>query len=152
MKRKIKMKTYTDHMATNIIAKHVHKTTMATKSPRQVGSRVPMYPLPNSVIYDPPLLCHHVHVHAITRMLFTPSLLETLLNSPDLDLPTAFKTMRQIWFCGEVVTTSLFKRCISTLPWVRFMNLYSVSECHDVACVDLSEYYEKNGTVTVDDR
>ncbi|XP_076468299.1 uncharacterized protein LOC143299079 isoform X1 [Babylonia areolata] len=104
-----------------------------------------MYPLPNSVIFDPPLLCHHVHVLAITRMLFTPSLLETLLNSPDLDLPTAFKTMRHIWFSGEVVTTSLFKRCISTLPWVHFMNMYSVSECHDVSCVDLSEYYEKNG-------
>nr|KAG5705468.1 hypothetical protein BaRGS_004595 [Batillaria attramentaria] len=50
----------------------------------------------------------------------------------------------QIWFCGEVVTTSLLKRCMETLPWVRFINLYSVSECHDVACQDLTEYYQKN--------
>ena len=53
-----------------------------------------MYPFPNSVIYDPPLLCQHVQANAITRMLFTPSLLETLLNSHDLDLATAFKSMR----------------------------------------------------------
>ncbi|KAK7495228.1 hypothetical protein BaRGS_00013410, partial [Batillaria attramentaria] len=105
---------------------------------------VPMYPLPNSIIYDPPLLCQHLKANCITRMLFTPSLLETLLNIPDLDLPTAFQSMRQIWFCGEVVTTSLLKRCMETLPWVRFINLYSVSECHDVACQDLTEYYQKN--------
>lgn len=105
---------------------------------------VPMYPIPNSVIYDPPLLCQHVQTNAITRMLFTPSLLETLLNSRDLDIPAAFRSMRQIWFCGEVVTTSLLERCVAALPWVRFVNLYSISECHDVACLDLTEYYEKN--------
>ena len=47
-----------------------------------------------------------------------------------------------------MVTTSLLKRCIATLPWVRFINLYSVSECHDVACVDLSEYYAKSKVST----
>lgn len=51
---------------------------------------------------------------------------------------------RQIWFCGEVVTMSLLKRCISTLPWIHFINLYSISECHDVAFVDLTDYYQKN--------
>ncbi|KAL8598680.1 hypothetical protein ACOMHN_033245 [Nucella lapillus] len=61
------------------------------------------------------------------------------------DMKQSFGMKTEIIFCGEVVTTSLFKRCMATLPWVRFVNLYSVSECHDVAVVDLTEYHEKNG-------
>lgn len=53
-----------------------------------------MYPLPNTVIYDPPLLCKYLQANAITRILFTPSLFEAVLNTPGLDLPTAFKSMR----------------------------------------------------------
>lgn len=102
---------------------------------------IPMYVIPNTVIYDPPLLCQFIKDHAITRMLFTPSLLEAILNSPGLQLKDMFKSFKQIWFCGEVVTTALMQRCINLLPWIRFINLYSISECHDVACEDLSQYF-----------
>lgn len=53
-----------------------------------------MYVIPNTVIYDPPLLCQFIKDHAITRMLFTPSLLEAILNSPGLQLKDMFKSFK----------------------------------------------------------
>ncbi|XP_013419834.1 uncharacterized protein LOC106180401 [Lingula anatina] len=50
--------------------------------------------------------------------------------------------LSHIWFCGEVVTIGLLDRCMKTMPWIRFFNLYSVSECHDVAVADLSHFYQ----------
>ena len=49
-------------------------------------------------------------------------------------------SFRTLLFCGEVVTTGLLARCIKTLPWVQFVNLYSISEAHDVAYCDLTEW------------
>ena len=51
---------------------------------------------------------------------------------------------RTIIFCGEVVTTGLLVRCIEALPQTRFINLYSISEAHDVACCDLTAWYKDN--------
>ena len=53
--------------------------------------------------------------------------------------------VRTIIFCGEVVTTGLLERCVKTLPSVRFVNLYSISESHDVTIGDLSQWYEQEG-------
>ncbi len=50
---------------------------------------------------------------------------------------------RTIIFCGEVVTTTLLDRCVKALPKVQFANLYSVSEAHDIACSDLSNWYKQ---------
>jgi len=72
-------------------------------------------------------------------MLFTPSLLQTVLDTQASSITECFKTMKQIWLCGEVVTTTLRNRIASSLPWVKILNLYSISECHDVACSDLTE-------------
>ncbi|WAQ97992.1 LGRD-like protein [Mya arenaria] len=105
---------------------------------------VPLYIIPSTVIYDPPLLCKFLCNNKITRMLFTPSLLEAVLNTPDLDLQTLLLHMRTIIFCGEVVTTSLFAKCLKLLPWIQFVNLYSVSECHDVCYEDLNKYFADN--------
>ena len=55
--------------------------------------------------------------------------------------------VRTIVFCGEVVTTSLFAKCLKLLPWVRFVNLYSVSECHDVCHEDLNAYFAENEVI-----
>ena len=49
-------------------------------------------------------------------------------------------SFRTLLFCGEVVTTGLLSRCMKTLPWVQFVNLYSISEAHDVAYCDLTEW------------
>ena len=51
---------------------------------------------------------------------------------------------RTIFFCGEVVTTALFEKCVKTLPHVQYINLYSVSECHDVAYENLNDYFKDN--------
>ncbi|CAG0891481.1 unnamed protein product, partial [Cyprideis torosa] len=45
---------------------------------------------------------------------------------------------RKIWLCGEVVTTALMKRIRDMIPGAQILNLYSVSETHDVACSDLT--------------
>ncbi|KAL9971921.1 hypothetical protein ACROYT_G018144 [Oculina patagonica] len=99
---------------------------------------IPLYVIPDTVIYDPSLLLKFLKKHGITRVLFTPSLLETLLTCEDSDLPGHLSSLRIIWLCGEVVTTALRDRCMRTLPWIKLLNLYSVSECHDVATADLT--------------
>ncbi|XP_076821581.1 uncharacterized protein LOC143468326 isoform X2 [Clavelina lepadiformis] len=103
---------------------------------------IPLYIVPDTVIYDPLLLAKFIKKHSITRILFTPSLLETVLDARNINM-SDFSSLRLIWFCGEVVTTSLFERCVSNMPWVKFYNLYSISECHDVAIADLSQFLQQ---------
>jgi len=99
---------------------------------------IPLYVIPDSVIYDPTLLLPFMKKHKITQVLFTPSLLETILTCENSDLAGHLSSMRTIWLCGEVVTTALRDRCMKILPWIKLLNLYSVSECHDVASADLT--------------
>ncbi|XP_074650108.1 uncharacterized protein LOC141905204 [Tubulanus polymorphus] len=101
-----------------------------------------LFIIPDNVIYDPILLAQYFKRHAITRMLFTPSLFEAVINAENIDLQSAMKSFKQLWFCGEVVTTALLERCCKILPWIQFVNLYSISECHDVAAADLSYCYK----------
>ncbi|XP_075227039.1 uncharacterized protein LOC142327684 isoform X2 [Lycorma delicatula] len=102
---------------------------------------MPLYIIPDDVIYDPPRLAEFIKTFEITRMLFTPSLMQAVLTFQDLDLKTAFKSFRQIIFCGEVVTTSLRDKLAGLLPWVQLLNLYSISECHDIATSDISNKF-----------
>eukprot|EP00300_Choanocystis_sp_HF-7_P017701 c19805_g1_i3.p1 GENE.c19805_g1_i3~~c19805_g1_i3.p1 ORF type:complete len:996 (+),score=223.78 c19805_g1_i3:677-3664(+) len=102
------------------------------------------YVIPDDQIYDPLAVLEYVNAHAITRMLFTPSLwqlvLDTVLASEQsrIRLAPKLKSLKIIWLCGEVVTMELRNRSITTFPDCRFLNLYSVSECHDVAIQDLA--------------
>ncbi|ELT91031.1 hypothetical protein CAPTEDRAFT_168750 [Capitella teleta] len=98
-----------------------------------------MFIVPDTVIYDPVLLCQFLEEHRISRILFTPSLLEAVLDADGVDVAHSLSSMRVIIFCGEVVTTGLLERCMKVLPSVRFLNLYSISEAHDVTIGDLSE-------------
>jgi hypothetical protein len=41
---------------------------------------------------------------------------------------------RQVWLCGEVVTVALKDRFNQLFPHIQLLNLYSISECHDVTC------------------
>ncbi|KAJ9589457.1 hypothetical protein L9F63_017318 [Diploptera punctata] len=99
---------------------------------------VTLYIIPDDVIYDPPQLVQFLTKNRITRMLFTPSLLQAVLDFKGLHLNSAFSSMRQIWFCGEVVTMVLRNRFEKHFPHVQLLNLYSISECHDISCADLS--------------
>jgi len=99
------------------------------------------YIIPDDIIYDPKLLIDFLAEHKITEILFTPSLLETVINSVDADqIQSKLSSLKIIWLNGEVVTTKLKNRILKIIPdHVRLLNTYSISECHDVADVDLRE-------------
>eukprot|EP01130_Rhizamoeba_saxonica_P014330 TRINITY_DN6254_c0_g1_i1.p1 TRINITY_DN6254_c0_g1~~TRINITY_DN6254_c0_g1_i1.p1 ORF type:complete len:1256 (-),score=328.75 TRINITY_DN6254_c0_g1_i1:22-3789(-) len=100
-----------------------------------------LYIIPDDVIYDPPKLIQYLEDNSITRMLFTPSLLQATLDVPDTEdhpLADRLKTMTFVWLCGEVVTVELQKQFLNRLPHCRLGNLYSISECHDVSTAELS--------------
>lgn len=63
-------------------------------SKQQIFSGVPLYIIPSDVIYDPALLCDFLSANQITRMLFTPSLFEAVLNTPEIDIQNKLKSMR----------------------------------------------------------
>lgn len=100
-----------------------------------------MYIIPNAVIYDPVLLSKFIFKHKITRILFTPSLLEALLDCSSIDFKKMLSSLRIIVLCGEVVATALRNRCVRVLPNVRLLNLYSISESHDMATAELSGHF-----------
>jgi len=107
-------------------------------------------PVPASVIFDAERLSEFLQRHQVTEMLFTPSLLENLLNlmtattftdnnNSSSRLCQRLAALRTIFLNGEVVPVALRARCYQTLPHVRFINLYSISECHEVGAVDLKD-------------
>ena len=98
-----------------------------------------VYVISDDIIYDPRLLTEFLQSHQITEVLFTPSLMETMLNHLE---PQCWKNrlnrLRVIWLNGEVVTEKLRAKALQSLaPEVGLYNTYSISECHDVASLDL---------------
>ena len=53
-----------------------------------------MYIISNHDIYDPVQLCKFLKENEITRMLFSPSLLETVIETDGLDFTDSLKKMR----------------------------------------------------------
>ena len=99
-------------------------------------------------IYDGPALCSFVERHKITEILFTPTLLQNLLvqTSPKT-VKEKMESVNTVYLNGEVLSRELAQKAIKTLPHVRFINLYSISECHEIASVDISLLdYEKEPT------
>jgi acyl-coenzyme A synthetase/AMP-(fatty) acid ligase len=75
---------------------------------RPILKGIKMVVIPDDIIYDSDQLCAFLKKHGVTRMLFTPSLLETILDTQsDKMLDDAFKKFRIIHLCGEVVTTGI---------------------------------------------
>ncbi|MDQ8185823.1 AMP-binding protein [Pelagicoccus sp. SDUM812002] len=91
--------------------------------------------LTDSTIRDPLRLAAAVTRYGITRMMLTPTLLDTCLRCPEA--VTALSRLRLLVLCGEGISQSLHIRIGEQLPCVRIVNLYSLSECHDVAAGDL---------------
>jgi len=103
-----------------------------------LGNR-PLYVIPDNSIYDPVKLVAYLDANAITRILFTPSLLQLVLDTCSRDvLLEKLAKLRLVWLCGEVVTLELRDRFVRLFPKCELQNLYSVSECHDVSAVDLA--------------
>lgn len=89
--------------------------------------------IPDAVIYDPPVLVAFLREHRVHETLFTPSLLRTVLNLvPDIDLPD----LQTIYLNGEVVAKDLLAMTMERLD-AQIWNLYSASECHEIACIRL---------------
>lgn len=97
-------------------------------------------PIPASVVFDGESLSISLKRHEVTEMLFTPSLLENLFNTmSESDLRDRLASLKTIFLNGEVVSLVLRARCYQLLPHIRFVNLYSISECHEVGAVDLMD-------------
>jgi thioester reductase-like protein len=94
--------------------------------------------IPDHVLFDPEAVTKFVYDRKITRILWTPSLLQLVLDtlSPH-DVQERLAGLRYMWLCGEVVSRDLAVGFSSLLPNVELMNLYSISECHDVSIGDL---------------
>lgn len=94
--------------------------------------------IPDHVLFDPEAVTKFVYDRNITRLLWTPSLLQLVLDSlsPE-DVKKRLAGLRYMWLCGEVVSRDLAVGFSSLLPDVELMNLYSISECHDVSIGDL---------------
>jgi amino acid adenylation domain-containing protein/thioester reductase-like protein len=98
--------------------------------------------IPDEVIYDPPALVSFLEKYGISEVLVTPSLLATLLDAEGPDLANRLHALRTLWLNGEVVTKGLARRALGLLPHVRLMNVYSISETHEVAAGDVKDLVE----------
>lgn len=96
---------------------------------------IPVVLLADQTIRDPLSLGAAVTRYGITRMMLTPTLLDACLRCQQA--VTALSRLRLLVLCGEAISPSLHKRMIEMLPCVRIVNLYSLSECHDVAAGEL---------------
>ncbi len=96
---------------------------------------VPAVLLTDNTIRDPLRLAATVTHYGITRMMLTPTLLDTCLRCPEA--VTALSRLRLLVLCGEGISQSLHGRIGQLLPCLRIVNLYSLSECHDVAAGEL---------------
>ena len=98
-----------------------------------------VYIIPDDVVFLPRILTRYISENRITEILFTPSLLQGVLNSADLEtLRTDLETLRVVWLNGEVVSGRLREQALAALPaHARLFNTYSISEAHDVCTFEL---------------
>ena len=100
-----------------------------------------VYVIPDDVVFLPRSLTAFISEHRISEILFTPSLLQAVLNSAEpAVLRTQLSSLRVVWLNGEVVPTSLLNQALAVLPdAARVFNTYSISETHDVCTVELTD-------------
>ncbi len=92
---------------------------------------VPVVMIPDAALRDPLALAGILMRHGITRLLLTPTLLGACLSSARA--VAALRRVRLIVLCGETARPAMVRRALERLPDTRLLNLYSTSECHDVA-------------------
>ena len=100
-----------------------------------------VYIIPDDIAFLPRSLTTFISEHRISEILFTPSLLQAVLNSAERELLRArLSSLRVVWLNGEVVPTSLLKLALEVLPdAARVFNTYSISEAHDVSTIELTD-------------
>lgn len=70
--------------------------------------------------------------------------LEDILSSRE-EFCNRFRSLKTLILCGEISTTALHARIKDHFPAVEIWNLYSVSECHDVAFANLTHFHPDAG-------
>ena len=100
-----------------------------------------VYVIPDDAVFVPRALTGFIAKHRITEVLFTPSLLQGILNSASPErLRARLSSLRVVWLNGEVVPTSLLKLALDVMPKsARVFNTYSISEAHDVCSIELTD-------------
>ena len=100
-----------------------------------------VYIIPDEIVFLPRALAAFISEHRISEILFTPSLLQAILNSTDPDaLRTQLSSLRVVWLNGEVVPASLLEQALAVFPdSAHVFNTYSISEAHDVCTVELTD-------------
>jgi amino acid adenylation domain-containing protein len=94
----------------------------------------------DTVLFNPEQLTSLIARMKLTRMLFTPSLLQLVLDSlPREVISERMKNMKLLWLCGEVVSVQMAQLFKDTCPNCKLLNLYSISECHDTNIADLGK-------------
>ena len=89
--------------------------------------------IPDDVIYDPSALISFLEEREIMEVTVTPSLLGSVLDAGGPDIGDRLRALKTILYNGEVVTRNLAQRTMSLLPNARAINVYSISETHEVA-------------------
>ena len=99
-----------------------------------------VYVIPDDIVFLPRALTQFIAEHQISEVLFTPSLLQGILNSADPELlRDRLSSLRVVWLNGEVVPTSLLKLALDLFPIsARVFNTYSISETHDTCTIELT--------------
>ena len=97
--------------------------------------------IPDEIMFVPRALAGFISEHRLSEILFTPSMLQSVLNSTDRELlREQMSSLRIVWLNGEVVPVSLLKQALEVLPpSARVFNTYSISETHDVCTIDLTD-------------
>ena len=103
------------------------------------------YVIPDDVIYDPAALIGYLEENGISETLMTPSLLGAVLSEGGPELRERLSSLRTLWLNGEVVTRKLAESALHALPHTRILNVYSISETHEVAAGDLRELVRTPG-------
>ena len=98
------------------------------------------YCVSDETIYNPAELTSFVERHGVTEFLFTPTLFQNVISQMSKkQIAQKLKTLRTVYFNGEVLSKEVARRAIEYLPNVRFINVYSISECHEVGAIDISK-------------
>ncbi|WP_420474262.1 alpha/beta fold hydrolase [Noviherbaspirillum sp. ST9] len=101
---------------------------------------IPLYVIPDDVIFDPPRLIRYLDEHRITRLITTPSLLEQTVQHPSTGrtLGERLSSLKYWFLTGEVVHRHLVEKAAEALPGsVELVNMYSTWECLDVSYANL---------------
>lgn len=100
--------------------------------------------IPDDVIFDPPQLLKALEENRVTEWLSTPSLFESVIQVAPLEtLSAALRTLRVLFFNGEVVRPAVARKTLEVIRQggnekARVYNLYSISECHEVSILELT--------------